>query len=94
MRIEWKSPGREELSVELSIEGGNITKCEMSAIGSLSFLRYSQKMKPLLAGAVTELRSPDGSHYEAMIWREVFDRIKTNGKVRSSRKNFAIVEKS
>ena len=79
--FEWSQEGRENLSLELKIEGNAIVGVKMSCLGCLDFLNLSQKMKKKLSGPIINLLPPSGEDHSSMIWREVISRIQEEWQV-------------
>ncbi|MCB0391028.1 MAG: (2Fe-2S)-binding protein, partial [Bdellovibrionales bacterium] len=70
-KFKKKIPGREELSLELSLDGdGNIKNFHLKAVGSLAFLRLIEKYRKLFAGPLTNVHEPEETNTGALLLRE------------------------
>jgi len=82
MEVLWQSPGREQLKIQVEIRSDQtIQSVTMHCLGSLSFLKFSQKMKTQLTGPLDALILPEGTETQVLIWREVLLKLKNQWKL-------------
>ena len=71
----FNSPGRDELRLQVELEGDEIQSVEMKAIGCLDFLQQCQKMKKSLKGSIKDLQIPSSTDHSSLIWKEILLKI-------------------
>ena len=74
--FRFNSPGRDEILLEIELEGDSIQSIKMEAIGCLGFLKQSQEMKNQLKGSIHQLSEPQGNDHSSLIWKELVLKIK------------------